>query len=393
MIRLEEIRPWMNWLLYPGVSVELTAEAGQNHTPEDYRMAWHADIWQLDLSAMAGKWQIVISYSVDGWTSNDPPCYGWILGGQTADENWGWDDAKGMEADRGCIQKTANTRVYYFVADILPTCHFERCTMLYYRTWLPTPRPTIYNLGFFFVRKGDTFRPPFNRDALFGDHGRYTFHCELVEQTNRGITERSLQFGIYEGWRCLPTNVSGKLTVNGVATSFYQAFHPWKVIPLPPFAPTDPAYTTEKVTISLTGVRCEVSGIETLVDTNTTWVRYGNEEAGTVEKTVNYTGEDNCADAWLKCYSNGTLIIAPARLCGEAWESGGGSLSFTIPAPRGDRSVLKKMAAGNHWAIMAKGRSLDFFTADTWEFAKVSVTSSDVDEDTNEIEVEVERWT
>ena len=215
MIKIDEIQPWMNWLMYPGVEMEL--HTGTDHTSEGFMLGWHPEIFQLDLAAMAGKFNIVMYYHVDGWTANTPPCTGWNIGGVTADNKWSWYNGGGTELYKSYVQVSAKTRRYYHIIKILPTCHFERVLLWYYPKDLPTPRPTIYNHGFFFVRTDgtDTFDPVANRDVTFGDHGRYTFHCELVEQTNRGVTERSLQFGVYEGWRCLPSNVSGYISING----------------------------------------------------------------------------------------------------------------------------------------------------------------------------------
>ena len=397
MIKIDDIQPWMNWLMYPATSMELST--GTDHTSEDFRLGWHPEIFQLDLAAMAGKFNIVMYYHVDEWTANTPPCNGWNIGGATADNKWSWWNGGGTELSKSYVQVSAKTRRYYHVIKILPTCHFERMLMWYYSKDLPTPRPEIYNHGFFFVRADgtDTFNPIYNRDTTFGDHGRYTFHCELVEQTNRGVTERSLQFGVYEGWRCLPSNVIGTIAINGKSTSFYQAFHPWKVIPLPLFTPSSASYTTEKVDISLFDVGCTVNAYDYSIGSHNILVMngtyFGNEKSGTTERTVNYTSEVSCADAWVKCYSGGTIIIAPALLTEESWESGGGSLSFAIPAPKGDRSILPIMVSGKHWAFMAKGRNFDYFAEDTWEWAKITVTSSDVDTDTNSVNINVERWT
>ena len=395
MIKIDEIQPWMNWLLYPASEIEL--RTGTDHTPEyfNFELGWHPEVFQLDLAAMAGKFNIVMYYHVDDWTANTPPCNGWNIGGATADNKWSWYNGGGTELHKSYIQVSAKTRRYYHIIKILPTCHFERMLLWYYSKDLPTPRPKIYNHGFFFVRTDgtDTFDPAFNRDITFGDHGRYTFHCELVEQTNRGVTERSLQFGVYEGWRCLPSNVSGTITINGKDTPFYQAFHPWKVIPLPLFTPSYPAYTNERWQISLYLNNIQVNGIALGSKYYQTWQLIGNEKSGTTERTVNYTSEVSCADAWVKCYCNGTLIIAPAVLTEGTCESGGGSLSFSIIAPKGDRSIMPMMASGKHWAFMAKGRNFDYFTKDTWEWAKVSVASSDVDTDANSINITVEKWT
>lgn len=394
MIKIDDIQPWMNWLMYPASAMEL--RTGTDHTSEDFRLGWHPEIFQLDLSAMAGKFNIVMYYHVDGWTANTPPCAGWNIGGVTADNKWSWYNGSGTELYKSYVQVSAETRRYYHVIKILPTCHFERVLLWYYGKSLPTPRPTIYNHGFFFVRTDgtDTFDPATNRDVTFGDHGRYTFHCELVEQTNRGVTERSLQFGVYEGWRCLPSNVSGTITINEKDAPFYQAFHPWKVIPLPLFTPSSASYTSEKVDIEMWVVGCYVNGINGVIQTRFigNWTVYGNEKSGTTERIVNYTSEVSCADAWVKCYSGGVIIIAPAVLTEESWESGGGSLSLSIPAPKGDRSILSMMASGKHWAFMAKGRNFDYFTKDNWEWAKISVTSSDVDTDANSINISVARW-
>ena len=397
MINIDEIQPWMNWLLYPASEIELRTDT--DHTPEyfNFELGWHPEIFQLDLAAMAGKFNIVMYYHVDGWTAKTPPCNGWNIGGQTADNKWSWYNGGGTELYKSYVQVTANTRRYYHIIKILPTCHFERMLLWYYSTSLPTPRPKIYNHGFFFVRTDgtDKFDSATHRDVTFGDHGRYTFHCELVEQTNRGVTERSLQFGVYEGWRCLPSNVSGTITINGKDTPFYQAFHPWKVIPLPLFTPSSADYTTEKVTIELQDVSCYVNGIYYDADAGinpTIWTRYGNEKSGTTERTVNYAHEFPCADALVKCYCNGTLIIAPAVLTEETWETDGGSLSFAILAPKGNRSILPMMARGKHWAFMAKGRNFDYFTKDVWEWANISVTSSDVNTDANSININVEKW-
>lgn len=395
MIKIDDIQPWMNWLMYPSYHMELPTHT--DHTSEDFMLSWHPEIFQLDLAAMAGKFNIVMYYHVDGWTANTPPCNGWNIGGATADNKWSWYNGGGTQLYASYVKVSANTRRYYHIIKILPTCHFERVLLWYYNKNLPTPRPKIYNHGFFFVRTDgtDTFNPATHRDVTFGDHGRYTFHCELVEQTNRGVTERSLQFGVYEGWRCLPANVKGTITINGKGTPFYQAFHPWKVIPLPLFTPSSAGYTSEKLTIELTDVFCNVNGI--YYDMNTgfaaSWTRFGNEKSGTTEWRANYTSELPCADAWVKCYSGGVIIIAPAVLTEESWEADGGSLSFSIPAPKGDRSILPMMASGKHWAFMAKGRNYDYFTVDSWEWAKVTVTSSDVDADTNHININVERWT
>ena len=360
-------------------------------------LGWHPEIFQLDLAAMAGKFNIVMYYHVDEWTANTPPCFGWNIGGATADNNkWSWWNGGGTQLDSSYIQVTAKTRRYYHVIKILPTCHFERVLLWYYSKDLPTPRPKIYNHGFFFVRTDgtDAFNPVTNRDVTFGDHGRYTFHCELVEQTNRGVTERSLQFGVYEGWRCLPSNVSGHVSINGDEKDFYQAFHPWKVIPLPLFTPSSASYTTEKVTIEMWAVGCYINGINEGIQTGFSgnWTVYGNEQSGTTERTVSYVSELPCADAVVKCYSGGVIIIAPAVLTEETWEADGGSLSFSVPAPKGDRSILPMMASGRHWALMAKGRNFDYFKVGSWEWAKVSVTSSDVDSDTNSINITVARW-
>lgn len=397
MIRIDEIQPWMNWLMYPASEMDLPTNT--DHTSEGFMLSWHPEIFQLDLAAMAGKFNIVMYYHVDGWTANTPPCNGWNIGGATADNKWSWWNGGGTELSKGYTQVTAETRRYYHIIKILPTCHFERVLLWYYSKDLPTPRPKIYNHGFFFVRTDgtDTFDPVHNRDVTFGDHGRYTFHCELVEQTNRGVTERSLQFGVYEGWRCLPSNIRGTITINGAETPFYQAFHPWKVIPLPLFTPPSANYTTEKVVIGMRGVRCNVNAFDNFIGTSTSLVmnetRYGNEQSGTTERTVNYTSELPCADAWVKCYSGGVIIIAPALLTEETWETDGGSLSFSVPAPKGDRSILPMMARGKHWAFLAKGRNFDYFTTGAWEWAKVTVSSSDVDADANNINISVERWT
>ena len=385
----------MNWLLYPGSEIEL--RTGTDHTPEyfNFELGWHPEIFQLDLAAMAGKFNIVMYYHVDGWTANTPPCNGWNIGGVTADNKWSWYNGGGTELYKSYVQVSAKTRRYYHIIKILPTCHFERVLLWYYSKDLPTPRPKIYNHGFFFVRTDgtDTFNPAFNRDLTFGDHGRYTFHCELVEQANRGVTERSLQFGVYEGWRCLPSNVSGTITINGKDTPFYQAFHPWKVIPLPLFMPSFPTYTNERWQIGLYLSNVQVNGVIIGSNYYQTWELIGNEKSGTTERTVDYTSELPCADAAVKCYSDGVIIIAPAVLTEETWETDGGSLSFSIPAPKGDRSILPMMVRGKHWAFMAKGRNFDYFTADTWEWAKITVTSSDVDADANSININVERWT
>ena len=395
MIKIDDIQPWMNWLMYPASAMEL--RTGTDHTSEDFMLSWHPEIFQLDLAAMAGKFNIVMYYHVDEWTASTPPCNGWNIGGVTADNKWSWWNGGGTELSKGYTQVTAKTRRYYHIIKILPTCHFERVLLWYYEKSLPTPRPKIYNHGFFFVRTDgtDTFDPVHNRDVTFGDHGRYAFHCELVEQTNRGVTERSLQFGVYEGWRCLPSNISGTITINGVETPFYQAFHPWKVIPLPLFTPPSASYTSEKVDIEMWAVECYVNGINKGIQTGFSgnWTVYGNEKSGTTERIVNYASEVPCADALVKCYSGGVIIIAPAVLTEETWESGGGSLSFSIPAPKGDRSILPMMATGKHWAFMAKGRNFDYFAKDKWEWAKITVTSSDVDADANSISVNVERWT
>lgn len=395
MIKIDEIQPWMNWLLYPASEIEL--RTGTDHTPEyfNFELGWHPEIFQLDLAAMAGKFNIVMYYHVDGWTASTPPCNGWNIGGVTADNKWSWYSGGGTELYKSYVQVNAKTRRYYHIIKILPTCHFERMLLWYYSTSLPTPRPKIYNHGFFFVRTNgtDTFDPVHNRDITFGDHGRYTFHCELVDQTNRGVTERSLQFGVYEGWRCLPSNISGYVSINGDMKKFYQAFHPWKVIPLPLFTPSYPGYTNERWQISLYLSNIQVNGVNLGSNYYQTWQLIGNEKSGTTERTVNYTSEISCADAWVKCYCNGTLIIAPAVLTEETWEADGGSLSFSIPAPKGDRSILPMMASGKHWAFMAKGRNFDYFTKDTWEWAKVSVSSSDVDRDANSINITVEKWT
>lgn len=397
MIKIDEIQPWMNWLMYPASEIELKTNA--NNTGINFMLDWHPELFQLDLAAMAGKFNIVMYYHVDGWTANTPPCSMWNIGGATADSDWSWGNVGGIELSASYVQVTANTRRYYHISKILPTCHFERVLMWYYSKDLPTPRPKIYNHGFFFVRTDgtDSFNPAFNRDVTFGDHGRYTFHCELVEQTNRGVTERSLQFGVYEGWRCLPSNVSGTITINGKDTPFYQAFHPWKVIPLPLFTPSSASYTTEKVNISLWGVKCTVNAFDNFIGTSVSSVinetRYGNEKSGTTERTVSYVSELPCADAWVKCYSGGVIIIAPAVLTEETWEADGGSLSFTIPAPKGDRSILPMMARGKHWAFLAKGRNFGYYTKNNWEWAKITVSSSDVEADINSININVDRWT
>lgn len=395
MIRIDEIQPWINWLMYPASAMEL--RTGTDHTSEDFMLGWHPEIFQLDLAAMAGKFNIVMYYHVDEWTANTPPCNGWNIGGVTADNKWSWWNGGGTELSKGYTQVSANTRRYYHIIKILPTCHFERVLLWYYSKDLPTPRPEIYNHGFFFVRTDgtDTFNPIYNRDVTFGDHGRYTFHCELVEQTNRGVTERSLQFGVYEGWRCLPANVSGRIAINGTGTPFYQAFHPWKVIPLPLFTPSSASYTTEKVDISLYSVRCTVNSYDYSIESDSIVMNgpyFGNEKSGTTERIVNYASEVPCADALVKCYSGGVIIIAPAVLTEETWESGGGSLSFSIPAPKGDRSILPMMARGKHWAFLAKGRNFGYYTKNNWEWAKITVSSSGVDADTNSININVEKW-
>ena len=394
MIKIDEIQPWTNWLLYPASEIEL--RTGTDHTPEyfNFELGWHPEIFQLDLAAMAGKFNIVMYYHVDGWTASTPPCTGWNIGGVTADNKWSWYNGGGTELYKSYIQVSARTRRYYHVIKILPTCHFERVLLWYYDKNLPTPRPKIYNHGFFFVRTDgtDTFDPVHNRDITFGDHGRYTFHCELVEQTNRGVTERSLQFGVYEGWRCLPSNVSGYISINGDMKPFYQAFHSWKVIPLPLYTPSSPTYTNEEWQISLYLRDIQVNGAVVSSNYYQTWQLIGNEKSGTTERTVNYVSELPCADAAVKCYSDGVIIFAPAVLTEETWETDGGSLSFSIPSPKGDRSILPMMARGKHWAFLAKGRNFGYYTTGSWEFAKITVTSSDVDMDTNSINISVERW-
>lgn len=394
MIKIDDTQPWMNWLLYPASEIEL--QTGTDHTPEyfSFELGWHPEIFQLDLAAMAGKFNIVMYYHVDGWTASTPPCSGWNIGGVTADNKWSWYNGGGTELHKSYVQVSANTRRYYHIIKILPTCHFERVLLWYYSKDLPTPRPKIYNHGFFFVRTDgtDKFDPVHNRDVTFGDHGRYTFHCELVEQTNRGVTERSLQFGVYEGWRCLPSNVNGTITINGKDTPFYQAFHPWKVIPLPLYTPASPMYTNERWQFGLSLNDIQVNGVIIGSTYYQTWQLIGNEQSGTTERTVSYASELSCADAVVKCYSGGTLIIAPAALTEETWEADGGSLSFSIPAPKGDRSILPMMVRGKHWAFLAKGRNFDYFTTGSWEWAKVTVASSDVNADTNSININVERW-
>lgn len=395
MIKIDEIQPWMNWLLYPASEIEL--RTGTDHTPEyfNFELGWHPEIFQLDLAAMAGKFNIVMYYHVDGWTAKTPPCAGWNIGGVTADNKWSWYNGGGTELYKSYVQVSAKTRRYYHIIKILPTCYFERVLLWYYSKDLPTPRPKIYNHGFFFVRTDgtDTFDPVHNRDITFGDHGRYTFHCELVEQTNRGVTERSLQFGVYEGWRCLPSNVSGSITINQKETPFFQAFHPWKVIPLPLFTPSSPTYTNEGWQLILYLSNIQVNGSIVGFNYIQTWQLVGNEKLGTTERTFSYVSELPCADAWVKCYCGGVIIFAPAVLTDETWETDGGSLSFTIPAPKGDRSILPLMARGKHWAIMAKGRNYDYFTTGSWEWAKVTVESSDVESDTNSLNITVDRWT
>lgn len=392
MIKIDEIQPWMNWLMYPAYEMPLLTHT--DHTSEDFMLGWHPEIFQLDLAAMAGKFNIVMYYHVDEWTANTPPCNGWNIGGATADNKWSWWNGGGTELYKSYVQVSANTRRYYHVIKILPTCHFERVLLWYYPKDLPTPRPKIYNHGFFFVRTGgtDTFNPIYNRDTTFGDHGRYSFHCELVEQTNRGVTGRSLQFGVYEGWRCLPSNVSGYVSINGDMKQFYQAFHPWKVIPLPLYTPSSPTYTNERWNISLYLSNIQVNGVTLSLNYYQSWQLVGNEKSGTTERTVNYTSEFPCADAWVKCYSGGVIIIAPAVLTEESWEADGGSLSFSVPAPKGDRSTLPMMASGKHWAFMAKGRNFGCYTKNNWEWAKITVTSSDVDTYANNININVEKW-
>ena len=392
MIKIDDIQPWMNWLMYPATQIEL--RTGANNTGVHFMLDWHPEIFQLDLAAMAGKFNIVMYYHVDGWTASTPPCNGWNIGGATADNKWSWYNGGGTELYKSYVQVSSNTRRYYHIIKILPTCHFERALLWYYSKDLPTPRPKIYNHGFFFVRTDgtDTFDPATHRDITFGDHGRYTFHCELVEQTNRGVTERSLQFGVYEGWRCLPSSVSGTIVINEKNTPFYQAFHPWKVIPLPLYTPSLPTYTNERWQVGLHLSTIQVNGVTIGSNNYQTWQLIGNEKSGTTERTFAYASELPCADARVKCYSGGVIIIAPAVLTEETWESGGGSLSFSIPAPKGDRSILPMMASGKHWAFVAKGRNFDNFKAGAWEWAKVSVTSSDVDTDANSINISVERW-
>lgn len=392
MIKIDEIQPWMNWLMYPASAIEL--RTGTDHTPEDFKLGWHSEIFQLDLAAMAGKFNIVMYYHVDGWTASTPPCAGWNIGGATADNKWSWWNGGGTELYKSYVQVSAETRRYYHIIKILPTCHFERVLLWYYEKSLPTPRPKIYNHGFFFVRNGGTekFNPAFNRDITFGDHGRYAFHCELVEQTNRGVTERSLQFGVYEGWRCLPSNVSGYVSINGDMKPFYQAFHPWKAIPLPLYTPSSPTYTKEKWQLSLYLNSIQVNGVTLGCNYYQTWQLVSNEKSGTTERTVNYTSEFPCADALVKCYSGGVIIIAPAVLTEETWETDGGLLSFSVPAPKGDRSILPMMASGKHWAFMAKGRDFGCYTKNNWEWAKITVTSSDVDTYANNININVEKW-
>lgn len=392
MINIDEIQPWMNWLMYPGVEMELPTYT--DHTSEDFMLSWHPEIFQLDLAAMSGKFNIVMYYHVDGWTASTPPCAGWNIGGVTADNKWSWYEGGGTELYRSYVQVSANTRRYYHIIKILPTCHFERVLLWYYGKSLPTPRPKIYNHGFFFVRTDgtDSFDPAFNRDFTFGDHGRYTLHCELVEQTSRGVTERSLQFGVYEGWRCLPSHVNAYISIDGNAKYSMQVFHPWKVIPMPLFTPSSPSYTNERWKIDFYGGGIGVNGFFDGLNFHYTWQLVGNEKSGTTERTVSYTAEVPCADAWIKCYSGGVIIIAPAVLTEETWEADGGSLSFSIPAPKGDRSILPMMARGKHWAFLAKGRSFGYFKTRSWNWAKISVASSDVDADTNSININVEKW-
>ena len=86
MIKIDDIQPWMNWLMYPASKMEL--RTGTDHTSEDFMLSWHPEIFQLDLAAMAGKFNIVMYYHVDGWTANTPPCNGWVIGGATADNKW-----------------------------------------------------------------------------------------------------------------------------------------------------------------------------------------------------------------------------------------------------------------------------------------------------------------
>ena len=87
MITIDEIQPWMNWLQYPATQMEL--RTGANNTGVDFMLSWHPEIFQLDLAAMAGKFNIVTYYHVDGWTANTPPTTGWNIGGATADNKIG----------------------------------------------------------------------------------------------------------------------------------------------------------------------------------------------------------------------------------------------------------------------------------------------------------------
>ena len=141
-------------------------------------------------------------------------------------------------------------------------------------------------------------------------------------------------------------------------------------------------------------VGCYINGINEGIQTGFSgnWTVYGNEKSGTTEREFIYVSELPCADARVKCYSGGVIIIAPAVLTEETWEADGGSLSFSIPAPKGDRSILPMMARGKHWAFLARKRNYDYFTADAWEWAKITVSSSDVDADANSININVVRW-
>ena len=51
MIKIDDIQPWMNWLMYPASAIEL--RTGTNNTSVDFMLGWHPEIFQLDLSAMA----------------------------------------------------------------------------------------------------------------------------------------------------------------------------------------------------------------------------------------------------------------------------------------------------------------------------------------------------
>lgn len=388
MLKIDEIQPWMNWIMYPGVRKTLDRDGANLFVGNDSELQWHPEIFRLDLAAMAGKWSIVLCYDVDGWGEEYPPTTeGWNIGG-VGNNMWGWYSA--LTTQSGYWQQTTSRRTYYYVTDIAANRSFQRSLMWYYNSSrLPGSRPVLYNHGFFFVRTDRLAveLPRLRHGDILGTNGQYLFHHEMVDHYNSGITERSIQMAVYKGFRALPCNISGSVHVNGMSSQFCHAFHPWKVMPLPLYRPATANYTSEAVDIYLRNISIEVDGV-TLTVPELHWRRWANEPAGTDGRAADYSGTLPCADALLKCCAGRTVLTVPAVLESLTDDE----VTYALPAPNGDSSILRDMAGGYHWAVKPLTADVGRYQKGGWTWAEVNLSPSDITIDDKVVTAVVKIW-